>query len=114
MSKGLVTADPGETIGVVARRMTARGIHALPVLDEFGRPEGMITSTDCGPDVPPSTLVGELTFGPVYSIGVESGVKEAARMMRDLSVHHLVVTEPGGRAVGILSTFDLLRAIEET
>ena len=114
MSKGMITAEPSETLEVVTRRMSARGIHALPVLDEFGRPEGIITTTDCGPDVPSSILVGELTFGPVYCIGVDSGAKEAARMMRDLSVHHLIVTDPAGRAVGILSTFDLLRVIEES
>lgn len=113
MSKRLVVAKPGETLAVVEKRMSDHGIHALPVLDEFGRPEGILTTSDCGPDVPPSTLVEELFTDQVYQIDVDADAREAARMMRDLGVHHLVVTEKDGRAVGMLSSFDLLRVIEE-
>lgn len=113
MSKVLITAEPGETLETVERRMNHRGVHALPVLDEFGRPAGIITSTDCGPDIPRSTLVGELITDQVYSIEATADAREAARTMRDLGVHHLVVVESTGRVVGILSSFDLLRVVEE-
>jgi CBS domain-containing protein len=114
MSKVLITAEPGETLDTVERRMSQRGVHALPVLDELGRPEGIITTSDCGPDIPRSTLVGELITDQVYCIEATADAREAARMMRDLGVHHLVVTESAGRVVGILSSFDLLRVVEES
>ncbi|HLE20493.1 MAG TPA: CBS domain-containing protein, partial [Vicinamibacteria bacterium] len=48
----------------------------------------------------------------VYTVTPDADVRTAAQMMRHYRLHHVVVTD-GDRVVGILSSFDLLRLIEE-
>jgi CBS-domain-containing membrane protein len=46
MTADVVTADPAERIGGLARRMIDAHIHRVVVVDGRGRPVGVVTSTD--------------------------------------------------------------------
>jgi CBS-domain-containing membrane protein len=46
MTADLVTATPDMSLGELARRMLDARVHRMVVLDEEGRPVGIITSTD--------------------------------------------------------------------
>ena len=50
--------------------------------------------------------------GKVLTVGPHALVEEAAMLMRDNFVHHLVVVEDDS-VVGIVSSFDLLGVIGE-
>ncbi len=112
MTEGLATVLPHDTIETMEERMADLEVHALPVVDEEGRAVGIVTSSDFDPDLPRSTPAGDLVGDQVYQIDFEADAREAARMMLDLRVHHLVVTERG-QAIGMLSSFDLLRVLVE-
>lgn len=112
IARDLVTADPSDTLGTIKERMADLGIHALPVVDELGKAIGIVTSSDIGPDLPDETPVADLMSDQIYPIGPEDTAKDAAGIMRDQGTHHLVVSR-GDRAIGIVSSFDLLRVIEE-
>ena len=85
------------------------GIHAAPVLDTNGRPVGMLSRSD---------LLGDLAMDrvktrmrdPAVSIHVDYTLNEAARAFGDSGLHHLVVVDDRGVAVGALSAIDLIRA----
>ena len=109
----LYVAYPEDDCSTLAERFSALNVHALVVVDGAQKPVGFVSSTDLTPDVTQNTTVSEIMNDQVYSIEVDQEPKEAARMMRDLGVHHLVVTE-NETAIGMLSTFDLLRVIEES
>jgi CBS-domain-containing membrane protein len=47
----------------------------------------------------------------VESIGVDASIADAARALTDADVHHLVVVGHDGRAAGMLSSLDLVRAL---
>ncbi len=46
MTTEAVTADVGERIGDLARRMLDRGVHRVVVTDPGGRPVGVVSATD--------------------------------------------------------------------
>lgn len=112
MTRDLATFQPHATVGELEELMADLDVHALPVVDEQGIAVGIVSASDLGPDVPRTTSAASLMNDRVYTIDHEADAKEAAQMMQDQSVHHLVVTERG-RAVGMLSTFDLLRLITQ-
>ena len=60
----------------------------------------------------PSLIVADIMTPRLHSIGEDATVSEAARMMLDAHIHRLLV-KSGHKAVGILTTFDLLRLLVE-
>jgi CBS domain-containing protein len=58
----------------------------------------------------PSLTVADIMTPRLYSIVEDATVAQAARMMLDAHIHRLVVTQEH-KAVGILTTFDLLRLL---
>ena len=46
MTAEVVTVQPSVPLGEAAALMLERGVSCLPVVDEEGRPEGIVTSTD--------------------------------------------------------------------
>lgn len=46
MTRNVTTASPDDTIKQAANRFRGRNIGCLPVLDQSGRPVGMVTTTD--------------------------------------------------------------------
>ena len=112
MVEGVVMISPDQTIGDARSLMRERGVHALPVSDEAGHPVGMLTSNDMLEDVPDDTLVARIVDSKVYSVPRYDGVHIAARIMRNHKIHHLVVTDEQ-KIVGIVSSFDLLKLVED-
>ncbi len=109
----MVTAAPDEAAIDLREKMSNHRVHALPVVDELGVVLGIVTSSDLEDDVPDETPVGEIMSEEVYEIHPEDDAREAAKLMREEGTHHLIVTE-AKRAVGVLSSFDLLRVIVES
>jgi CBS domain-containing protein len=108
----LIEAKPHDTLFDIDERMVGHGIHALPIIGEEGQAIGIVTSSDLDPGLSRDTPVVELMSDTIYEVDSQAEAREAAVQMLNLGVHHLVVTE-GGKAVGILSSFDLLRVITE-
>ncbi|MGK0188341.1 MAG: CBS domain-containing protein [Verrucomicrobiales bacterium] len=112
MVAGVVTVLPEETFGDARRRMREEGVHALPVADELGHPVGMITVNDLMEDIPDDTLIARIIDPKVYTVPRYDGTHIAARIMRNHKIHHLVVTDEN-KIVGIVSSFDLLKLVED-
>ena len=58
------------------------------------------------------TLVSEIMTEKVYNVSQYDDAHMAARVMRNHDIHHVVVTHEK-KVAGILSSFDLLRLVEE-
>jgi hypothetical protein len=48
---------------------------------------------------------------PAHTIGPEAEVEEAGRLMGQLAYHHLVVVDAGGKAIGFVSSLDVIRGL---
>lgn len=115
MSQVVVTIGPAHSLRDAAKRMSNRNVGAAVVDDADGQGPGIITERDvlhalAGDVDPDVATVGDyLTRDLVVADPGWSLDAAAAAMMRG-GFRHLVVVE-GGRAIGIISVRDVLRAL---
>jgi len=112
MVRGVETAAPGQTVTVVRGIMTSKGISSLPIVNEEGEPIGIVTTTDMLDDPAGDQPVENIMSKIVYVVPQYDDVSTAARVMRSHGIHHVVVTHEK-KVVGILSSFDLLKLVED-
>jgi CBS domain-containing protein len=103
---------PADEVAYVREIMLGQKLHALPVFDDEERALGIVTSTDLIDAPHPKTEVADIMTRTVLSVSSDRPVSDAANLMREHQVHHLLVTDDD-EVVGILSSFDLLRVIED-
>lgn len=108
MTDDLITIEPNDTISQARDLILALGINALPVVDG-GDVVGIVTSSDLADDWSEELAVSVAMTAPVFRIHPEATLRDAAEQMIELNVHHLIVED--GARIGIISTFDLLRAL---
>lgn len=109
MSTDLVTVHASDSVGRARDLLAAIRIHALPVIED-GRIVGILTTSDLADNWPDEHRVSKVMTAAPYRISGQATIEAAAQEMLDRQVHHLVIDEPGG-SVGILSSFDLLKAL---
>lgn len=112
MTHHVVFAAPDHTIAHVREIMAGKNIHALPVVAQNRQVQGIVTTGDLAGQLNDDTPVSDVMSEKVVRINAAKPVSEAARLMREHHIHHLVVADKD-MVVGILSTFDLLKLIEE-
>lgn len=83
------------------------GITAVPVLDDDERPIGVVSLRDL---VNPRKEGVRMTES-VATAELAEPIELAAKRLADAGVHHLVVLDGTGRAVGMLSAVDIVRAL---
>lgn len=111
MTGDLIAVRPSDKAGRAIDILLQSGLHALPILDEDSNPVGLVTLADLVP-IDRDLLVGQRFCGPPLTIDSNAPIADAASLMRSEYVHHLIVTE-GATAVGMLSSHDLLRVLED-
>ncbi|HSV30384.1 MAG TPA: CBS domain-containing protein, partial [Candidatus Omnitrophota bacterium] len=115
MGKPVVTARPGTTISEAARTMSQKGISSLVVVDEAGRPAGIVTERDVlkavanqrneAADVP----LGSVMSSPVATVRHDAFVYVAMGRMGRLKLRHLVAVDEQGVAQGVVTVRGLLQ-----
>lgn len=140
MTADVVSVRPDTPTRTVAKLLSARGISAVPVIDEAGAPVGMASEGDLigrsdeerrarrdwwltllaeGEELPPNFLaslreparaVREVMSSPVISVGEDTEPAEIAKL---LASHHIkrVPVVRDGRVVGIVSRADIVRVM---
>jgi CBS domain-containing protein len=111
MAKRVITAQPHHTVARVRGLMRRNRILAIPVVGPEGEAVGIVTATDLMGDPKDGTPVSRIMTERVYKVPAYNDVKVAARVMRKHRIHHVVVTHEQ-RVVGIISSFDLPRLVE--
>lgn len=111
MSKHVIHAQPHHSVAHVRDLMTRNHLHAVPVVDSEDQPVGIVSTVDLmspKDNTPVSSIMSER----VYTIPQYNDVHHAARLMRNHRIHHVVVTHDKS-VVGMISSFDLLRLVED-
>ena len=108
----VITTRRHKSVGHVKQIMTRNGIKSVPVVDENHRLEGIVTAMDFLNGTSDSTPVSKVMTESVLTVPLYADVHLAARVMRNHKIHHVIVTHEQ-RVVGVLSTFDLLRLVED-
>ena len=111
MTGQVIVAQPHHSVAHVRGLMQTNNLSAVPVVSEESL-VGIVTSTDLAADLKDGTPVNHIMTERVYTIPAYNDVHHAARLMRNHTCHHVVVTHEK-KVVGILSSFDLLELVEE-
>src|SRR5689334_2819697 len=129
-----MTPDPKSlrrdaTVAEAAVFLSTRGFSAAPVIDNAGRPVGVVSRTDllqhygqkavrmlgappdgCGGVQPDSdTPVVDVMTPAVFCVDVDAPVEKVVGKMLALNVRRLFVVDDAGVLVGVVSAFDVLR-----
>jgi acetoin utilization protein AcuB len=125
MGQPAVTIDAGATCRAAIDLMKARRIRHLPVVD-LDRLVGIVTDRDLRQavfdpaiqerlgealEILESRTVRDVMTWAVISVGPQTGLRQAARLMYEQKIGALPVVA-AGRVVGVLTERDVLRAFE--
>lgn len=105
MNRELFSVRPDDRTEVVLDAILAYGITAVPVLDDERRPVGVVSLRDLVEPNRKSPI-----SSPAATVPAGATIEDAARALGATSFHHLVVVDDEGRAVGMVSAVDLVRA----
>jgi CBS domain-containing protein len=128
------------TIPEAVALMTDRGFSAAPVIDEAGRPVGVLSRTDVlihereqvrhalpAEEVSPerrrarqegysieiadSTLVRDIMTPAIFTVNVNTATADVVKRMCDLKVHQLFVVDDDDALVGVVAALDIVRSL---
>jgi CBS domain-containing protein len=119
MSREIISCPGGASLASIASTLAERRVHAVFVLDDTGRPAGVVSDFDLLAGEWLSTdaeslqtmqqlTAAELMTTPIEAISATATATEAAARMRDLHVSRLLVTDESGSAAGVISISDLV------
>ena len=121
MRKSLITIEESASVQEAANRMKDKNVSSLVVVDEISRPLGLITERDlvrkvCIHDVSTSKLIiKEIMSFPLITIDSNSSASEAADMMLQNNVRHLLVVDSKSsegldKPIGIVTPLDFTKS----
>jgi CBS domain-containing protein len=112
-------AERGESVLEAARRMRDRRVGALVVVDDLGRPVGVVTDRDLalrvvadGGDSRTTSVGDVMTEGP-KTVSEATPIESALGLMRSGSFRRLPVVNEDGKLVGIVALDDVLGLLAE-
>jgi len=140
MNPDVVSLRPEQSVPEAQELLARRSVSGAPVVDDAGRVVGVVSQNDlvrkaAHPDAAgpaghfftsmeefadlggtPITASGmrvaDVMSSRVYHVARDTGVAIAANIMRERRIHRLLVTERGV-LVGVVTSLDLLRVVEE-
>jgi CBS domain-containing protein len=132
MSPNPISISAEATVDEATALLTDRGFGAAPVIDQAGRPVGVVSRADilihererlhrlrpitdvhgahgyAVTEADPTT-VGDIMTPGVFSVNPEAPAERVVRTMLDLRVHRLFVVDRVGSLIGVISSLDVLR-----
>ncbi len=117
MTRQVIVIDPDRTIADAAKRMAAKKIGGLVVV-EHGRPIGLLTDRDILWNVtakgknPSKVLVRDIMTSPVATVSPLTTLRAAARVMLEKKTRWIVVTRLEN-VEGIVTASDLTQGFLE-
>jgi len=110
MTTKVHSVGQGEVVGRVRDLIVDERIGVVPVLDGAGGVAGVVTASDLVEGGASRLGVADVMSTGTITVAPDAPLTDAARLMLDHRVHHLVVTERD-RMVGVVSSFDLIRTL---
>jgi CBS domain-containing protein len=111
MNPELISVGPNDSIDDVRSCILGMGVTGVPVVDETGRPLGMVSLRDADAHSSRGGTARDRMSSPAVVVTESTPIRAAAQLLSDASVHRLVVVDREGRAVGIVSALDLVRGL---
>lgn len=115
----VVVITPEKSIRESARQMRVEHVGSLVVVDQDGKPIGMLTDRDItiegvarGVDVD-QTTVRDLMTAPVVTATESEGMVTALARMREFGIRRLPIIDSEGKLVGVVTNSNLIKELSE-
>jgi CBS domain-containing protein len=120
MSSKPLHISQDDSLSFVMNMFERAHISGAPVTNARGEYVGVISKTDLAssrmlkliPTLSSAKAKDLMTPGTPISITKDAPLEEAVDLMVEKAVHRLFVKDESGKIIGVLSSFDLLRAIQ--
>jgi CBS domain-containing protein len=142
MTPNPISLREDATIPEAMALMTDRGFSAAPVIDEAGRPVGVLSRTDVlihereqvrhalpaddvdvegrrsrhesfSIEIADSTRVRDTMTPTIFTVNVNRPAAEVVKRLCDLNVHQLFVVDDDDSLVGVISALDIVRSLTQ-
>ncbi|WP_297506888.1 CBS domain-containing protein [Thermococcus sp.] len=131
MTKDVITLRPDDTVAKALATMRDHAISRLPVVNEEGKLEGLVTLHDliirfikprfkaqagelAGEKIPPFSMpLRDVMIRGVITILPDAKVREAVATMKDNDIDGLIVVNEEDKVVGVLTVKDLLLPVSK-
>jgi len=111
MNRELLAIRPELPLEDVRTLLHSFGVGAAPVLDDTRRPLGVVSLRDLVANDRARATASDRMSRPALCVATSTAIDDAARQLAETDMHHFVVVDATGSAVGMVSTLDLLRAL---
>lgn len=109
MNREVLDIPADELAEDALQNILALGVSGAPVLDEAGRPQGIVSFRDLL--TRRGASVADRMTRPAFTVQSGANIREAAAVMADAGVHRLPVVDGDGVCVGVLSLLDVVRGL---
>lgn len=112
MTSATVTSRADASVDSLIALMTLHHIGCIPIVDEHGRPTGIVTKLDlieCRNE--PRKTAREIMMPRALTLNAEDTVARAAALMSFEQIHHVLVVDSNRVLIGVVSTLDITRWI---
>jgi CBS domain-containing protein len=118
MATRMITIGWKESVLDAAKSMIERNISSIAIINDENRIIGIITERDVvkivANGVPARGITaGSLMSYPIVSIEKGSSIEDAARVMAQKKLRHLLVEDAGKAIIGIITVTDLARYLKK-
>ncbi len=107
MNGELLSLAPGLSARQARDMLRSFGIGAAPVVDDSNHPIGVLSLRDL---LEADGTTSQRMSSPAVSVPSSMTLEGAARCLVARDIHHLIVVDAMGAAIGMLSALDVLRA----
>lgn len=115
MTKQIETIERNASVQEVAKKMKNKNVSSLVVVDDEGKPQGLVTERDlvrkaCVNDVRTSMVISkEIMSSPIITIDSRSSAPAAIDMMLRNNIRHLIVVDKSdiNKPIGMITPLDL-------
>lgn len=113
-----IVVEKWDGLAEVVKKLVAHNVGALPVIDEVGKVQGIITLRDMvglmgTSSEPMGVTVSEIMTNKITSAGINSTMADAARLMSDMRIRRLPVVSSEGEILGLVTNKDVLRLLSK-
>jgi len=112
MSRKVITAKPDDDVKDVAKKLVAKGIDHLPVVDEENRLKGIVTSWDLARAIAKeSRTLAEIMTRKVITAQENESIDVVARRMAQHNISGVPVVDSANHVIGVMTTDDISKKI---
>jgi CBS-domain-containing membrane protein len=131
LTPNLISIRGTATVREALDLLIDRGIHALPVIDEAGHPQGVVSGSDIlihERNRPQGTTAGadggseitqrdeakvaDIMTPAIFSVQSDATAAQVVEQMSSLNVYRLFVVDQAGVLIGVISALDIIRHLK--